>query len=419
MLFEFKLPDVGEGIHEAEILRWLVAEGEAVSEDQPIVEVQTDKAVVELPAPATGTIKQRRVAEGEVVRVGTVIVVIETDAAPGAGRAAAAAPTPAAATAPAATAPAAAAPARGKGRRALATPATRRLARELGVDLQQVPGSGEGGRVTDDDVRRFAAGATPPPAAAPPAAALAAGAPAPAAPGQFVTRGAERIPLRGIRKVIAANMVRAKSTAPHVANVDEADMSALIALRDELRAQFSEVKITYLPLIIKAVVAALKQFPTINASLDDAAQEIIIHKDYHIGMAAATEAGLMVPVVRHADQKSVLAIAQETQDLAQRARNRRLAPQELSGSTFTITNVGSIGSLFTTPVINHPEVAILGVHGIQERPVVRDGQIVIRPMVYLTLSFDHRVNDGDVAARFTRTVIRYLENPNLLLAEMI
>lgn len=445
MAFEFRLPDVGEGLHEAELLRWLVKEGDTVTEDQPIMEVQTDKAAVEITSPVSGRVVKLLGQPGDILKVHSVVVIFD-DGSPGAlptaeevasGAAAAApggeqpqasldVPAPAAPAAPAAAAavPAAPAPAAEPPRRALAAPATRRLARELGVDINQVPGTGPAGRVTSEDVRAFASGRAAPAQAQTAGAAGHAGAPpAPAQPAAAPAARAEgdqeRLPLRGIRKVIAERMVKSKYTAPHVTAVEEVDMTELLAFRAQAKelAARKGIKLSFMPFVIKAVVAALREFPYLNASIDDEAQEIVLHKRFHIGFALDTEAGLLVPVIKDADRKPVFTIAAEMNDLIARGREGKLAPDEMRGSTFTISNQGSIGGLFFTPVINHPEVAILGIGKTQERPVVRDGEIVIRQMAYLALSFDHRLIDGGMATRFLNRLAELLSDPTLLMME--
>ncbi len=419
MPFEFKLPDIGEGIHEGEIVKWLVKEGDVVREDQPLVEVMTDKATVEIPAPRAGKILKLNAKEGEVVKVGSVLVIIdevgEAKPEPKGEPVAAAAPQPkpepvtAAVAAPSPPSPAP---------RVLATPATRKLARELGVDISQIQGTGPGGRITDEDVRRAARTApSPPPAPAPQHPT------APAfAPGALGTdRREERIPLRGIRKRIAEHMHQSKTTAAHFTYVDEVDMTELIQLREQMKplAEQKGVKLTYLPFIVKASVAALKEMPLLNASLDEAQGEIVLKKYYNIGIATATEDGLMVPVIKDADRKSLLEIASEIERLARAAREGKIALQDLQGGTFTITSLGALGGLFATPIINYPEVAILGIHEIKKRPVVRENQIVMRDMMFVSLSFDHRLIDGDVGARFCKKIISYLEDPKLLFLELV
>ena len=449
MAIEFKLPDVGEGLHEAELLKWLVKEGDYVREDQPIMEVQTDKAAVEITSPTSAKIARLNGQVGEILHVGNVVVVFDDGkgatmpAQETAERAvAAAAPAQAAPRAEAGVVAAAATvipiTVPGGGQRALASPATRRRARELGIDINQVPGTGPAGRVTADDVKNFAAGKAqaPAPAAgaavaplapavalAPALAAPAALAPAPrvAAVANAVApvAGDERLPLKGIRKVIAERMVQSVYTAPHVTVVDEVDMTELSAFRDRAKelAAKKNLKLSFMPFIFKALTTALKEHPYLNAQIDDAKQEIVLRKQYHMGFALDTEAGLLVPVIRDVDKKSVFQIAAEMQDLIERGKAGKLQPDELKGSTFTVSNQGSVGGLFFTPVINYPEVAILGVGSTQERPVVRDGQVAIAPMMYLALSFDHRLIDGAPAARFVNRVKELLSNPTLLMME--
>ena len=434
MPFEFKLPDIGEGIHEGEIVKWLVKEGDFVREDQPMVEVMTDKATVEIPAPRAGKILKLHAQEGEVVKVGSVLVTIEevSEAKPEPKREAitVAAPQPkpepepvaagATATATAVTAPPPPPPSTvAPTQRVLATPATRKLARELGVDISQIQGTGPGGRVTDEDVRRFAAARTAPPSPTPAPAKPTAPAFAPSA--VVTDQREERIPLRGIRKRIVEHMHKSKTTAAHFTYVDEVDMTELIQLREQMKplAEQKGVKLTYLPFIVKASVAALKEMPLLNASLDEAKGEIVIKKYYNIGIATATEDGLIVPVIKDADRKSLLEIALEIERLAKAAREGKIALHDIQGGTFTITSLGASGGLFATPIINYPEVAILGIHEIKKRPVVRDDQIVIRDIMYVSLSFDHRLIDGDVGARFCKKIISYLENPKMLFLELV
>ncbi|HEY3363755.1 MAG TPA: dihydrolipoamide acetyltransferase family protein [Symbiobacteriaceae bacterium] len=440
MAIEFKLPDVGEGLHEAELLKWLVDEGDYVREDQPLMEVQTDKAAVEITSPVNAQVSQLMGAPGDILHVGNVVVVFgdgkagtvpgEKEAEAAVAVAAPAGTEPRAAAGVAVLAATEAAPATVPGGRALAAPATRKLARELGVDINRVAGSGPAGRVSAEDVRLAVGGtptAIPTPATAAPVF-TPAGDVIPAAPTQAqaaarapVVPGVaeERIPLRGIRKVIAERMVKSKHTAPHVTTVDEVDMTELSAFRESAKAMAAAkgVKLSFMPFIFKALTVALKEYPYFNAAIDDERQEIVLKRQYHMGMALDTEAGLLVPVIRDVDRKSVFAIAREMQDLIERGRAGKLQPDELRGSTFTVSNQGSIGGLFFTPVINHPEVAILGLGQTLDRPVARDGQVVIRAMAYLALSFDHRLVDGAVATRFLNRVKELLSNPTLLMME--
>ncbi|MCY0899418.1 MAG: dihydrolipoamide acetyltransferase family protein [Firmicutes bacterium] len=400
--YEWTLPDVGEGIHEAEIVKWHVAPGDRVAAEQPIVEIQTDKATVEIPSPVAGQVDALLAAEGAVVRVGTPVIrfAVET----GSGRttsAATEAPVPPRET------PLAAPPRS----RVLATPAVRRLARELGVDIHQIQGSGEHGRVLADDVRT---------AAARPAA-VADRPPSPEPRLQPADDGDVRVPLRGTRRTIAEHMVKAMYTAPHVTAMDEVEVSTLVAWREEMKAaaRSRDVHLTYLPFIIKAAIGALKRFPYLNASLDDERQEIVLKSRYHIGIAVDDEEGLVVPVIRDADKKSLWELAEIIQDLSRRAHEHRLTREELTGSTFTITNFGSFGGLYATPIINYPEVAILGSGRIQKKAiVVDDDRVVVKPVMSVTLTFDHRVVDGGTAGRFLNQVMRYLQSPLDLFMEM-
>lgn len=428
MAFEFRLPDIGEGVVEGEIVRWLVSPGDAVREDQPIVEVMTDKATVEISSPRAGKVLAAAGGPGDIVKVHSVILTLDTGAGEAvpepAPVAAAVAGTavppvrPAAAARPAA--PSAGAPTRPSGK-VLATPATRHLARELGVDIGRATGTGDGGRVTQDDVRALQAGgggtgALP----APPGRPAAPPAPPAARPLAPEPATEERIPIRGLRKRIYEAMVASKTTIPHFSYVDECDMSALVDLRSRWKpaAERRGVKLTYLPFFLKALVAAFRDFPELNAWCDDAAQELVVKKVFHIGVSTDTPSGLFVAVVRDCDRKSILEIARDLHDVVERVRQGKAGREDLTGSTFTVTSVGNFGGMFATPIINKPEVAILGLNRIHDRPVVRDGQIVVRPMMYLSPSFDHRVIDGAVGARFTNRLKALLESPDELFMEM-
>jgi len=370
MPIELKFPDVGEGIAEGEVVRWLVAEGAAVKEDDPLVEVLTDKANVEIPSPVSGTFLKILAAPGRVVKVGEPLALIEPAAGQGSPPKRAGAP----------------------GGSVLATPVVRKLAKDLGVALGDVPGSGPGGRVTEEDVRG------------------AAGPKAPAGtPGGATSE--DRIPFKGRRRMIARKMVAAKTRVPHALLVDEADVSGLLAERAKMReiGEREGVRITILPFIMKAVAGALLRHPALNAFLDEDREEIVRRKKVDLGMAVDAEDGLVVPVVRNADAKSVIELAREIDRLSAAAREGTVAPGDQTGGTFTISSVGSIGGLFSYPVINVPEAAILAAHKIVTRPVVRDGKIVPREMMYLSLSFDHRIVDGGEATRFLNEVVRRIE----------
>lgn len=435
MAFEFKLPDVGEGIAEGEIVSWLVKEGDAVTEDQPLVEVMTDKATVEITSPRTGTVLTLMGKEGDIVQVGAPLVVFgdagERAPATAATQSKAVPASKAKAETPSKPQPAPSSPTNGtaptqapvapKGR-VLATPATRRLAREKGVDISQIQGTGPHGRVSNEDVLRFAEGGAPVTAESTPAGAGANGGAVSPAPARIVVdESDERVPVRGVRKVIAQHMEQARDHVAAFTYVDEVDVTELVKLRNELKplAQAQGVKLTYLPFIIKAVIAGLRKHPYLNASLDEVAQEIIVKRHYNIGIATAAEQGLIVPVVMAADRRSMLGIAQEIVRLSEAARQGKASPDELKGSTFTITSLGQLGGLFATPVVNYPELAIMGVHEIKKRPVVVDDQIVVRQVMLISLTFDHRIIDGHVGAAFANEVKRLLENPKLLTIEAV
>ena len=445
MAFEFKLPDIGEGVVEGEVVKWLVQAGDAVEVDQPMVEVMTDKATVVIPCPVKGVVVETRGDEGDLVEVHSVICVIDTDGGAPAEAPTAAEPEPAPAPPPPPMP--APVPARASGAKVLAAPATRRLARELRVDLSAVAGTGPAGRVLEADVRAAAAGGRlsdtpppspsvaavpPPPVAAPrggaaaPAPAVAASAPAVSAPAparliSLPGEVEERIPVRGLRRRIWDKMAQSVSSAAHFTFVEECDCSALVEMRQRFNARRveGEAKLTYLPFIVKAVVAALRAFPTLNGHVDEDAPAFVQRRDYHIGIAVSSDRGLVVPVVRHADRRSIVELSAEVFRLAEAVRTNTIAPDDLGGSTFTITSLGKDGGIFATPIINHPEVAIMGVHKMQKTPVVDDrDEIVIRPMMNLSLSFDHRLIDGHVGAAFTYAVIRLLEDPDRLMMEM-
>lgn len=413
-MIEVKLPDIGEGIAEGEIVKWCVQPGDTVAADEPLLEVLTDKAAVEIPAPSAGVVHKLLFAEGDLVPVGQVIVQLNAPGSSPAPEAAA----PAASPAPVATAPAVAAsvqtPASDSpaGERPPATPAIRRAAREQGIDLQQVTGSGPYGRILQRDLTAAPA-ASPAPADSAPAPATA------RATTESSTANETRVPLRGIRRKIAEQMVKAKFTAPDFLYADEADLSELVAFRKAMAAELKAegIKLTYLPFIVKAVVSALKKYPSLNASLDEARQELVYKHDYHIGMATASPNGLFVPVIHHADRKSLIELAQEIDTLASAVREGKATPEMLRGGTFTITNIGAIGGLMSAPIINHPEVAIMGVNKIYQKPMVYNDEIAIRWACTLSLSFDHRVVDGSDGAYFTSHIIRLLQNPRRLLLE--
>jgi pyruvate dehydrogenase E2 component (dihydrolipoamide acetyltransferase) len=417
MAFEFHLPDIGEGVVEGEIVSWKVKVGDKVKLDQPIVEIMTDKATVEIPSPRAGTIAKINFKDGEICPVGKVLVVIDEEG--GTPAQAEPAKKPHAHTAPI---PQMASPVRATGTgaievvdvsndraRVLATPATRRLARQLGVEIGRVPATGKHGRVTTDDVKKFQqptrGGSTP--AYAP----------------MTIAKGGdeERIPLRGMRKRIAETMTRSVHTAAHFTYVEEIDMTELVLVRERAKSRAAErgVKLNYLPFIVKAVVSGLKKWPMLNASLDESTQEIVRKKYYNIGIAAQGPQGLAVSVVRDADKRSIFDLSKEIERLGEAVKAGTATREELTGSTFTISSLGKLGGVLATPIINFPEVAIVGVHKIEEKPAVRGGQIVIRHLMNLSISVDHRLADGWDGAMFLQDVKTLLEDPTTMFMEMV
>lgn len=414
-MIDVKLPDIGEGIAEGEIVKWSVQKGDTIAQDAPLLEVLTDKASVEIPAPITGVVQELLFAEGDLVPVGGVVARIQTESV--------AAEPPVQEPAKASATPQHTAPRDGESDRArtdiLATPSVRRLALEKGIDLHQVHGSGPYGRILREDIEHLAPAQVP--AALPQATPAAPRATErPVTPSDASSQAnEERIPLRGIRRKIADQMVKAKFTAPDFFYGDEADLTELVRFRQTLAADLKAegIKLTYLPFIIKAVISGLKAYPTLNASLDDEAQEIVFKKDYHIGFATDSPNGLFVPVIHHADRLNILELSQEIQRLAERVREGKASGAEMRGGTFTITNIGAIGGTMCSPIINHPEVGIMGVNKIYQKPMVHEGEIAIRWACNICLSFDHRVVDGADGARFSNHVIHLLQNPQRLLLE--
>lgn len=437
---EFRLPDVGEGLSEGEIVEWHVEPGSTVTRDQVLVDVETDKSIVELPSPVNGTVVRLGAAVGDVLEVGAVLVVLETDerspvssrgappapAAPApaapAASAAADAPEPAARPAPAPTAlpdpPSAVEEASGPRRRVLASPATRKLALELGIDLSSVAGSGDGGRVTKDDVLAHSQAPAAPaqgPAPTPVADSDGTGAAAPRTPAPELVD--EVVPLRGLRRQIAKSMTRSWTEVPHITEFREVDATGLVAARALLRPRMERdgVPFTYLPLLVKAVVATLRHHPKFNASVDMTAETISYHGRRNIGLATTTDAGLIVPVLKDADTRSLSDIARQIQLLADAARDRTVTTDQTSQGTFTITNFGTFGGWIATPIIRPPEAAIAGFGRIRDAVVAVDGQPVVRPTLPLSVSADHRLIDGNDMGSFLTMLIDYLTDPVLLL----
>lgn len=383
MSFDFVLPDLGEGITEGEIRRWLVKEGDAVNEHQAILEVETDKAVVEVPSPKKGYVQKIRKIEGETAKVGDALLTIvesleekkeEKKSFGVVGRLP-------------------------EAEDILATPAVRNLAKRLGVNIEKVKGTGPMERITEDDVVKASGGAKD------------------LTKDQFGS--IERVPIKGVRRSIAKNLLSSMRTAAFVTGMDDADVSALWRLREKEKkvALQKGIRLTFLPFFMKAVQHALAAHPMLNASVDEAGEEIIVKKYFNIGVAVDMPEGLMVPVVKDVDKKTILDLAKELQELSAKAKERKIKLEELKGSTFTISNFGSFGGTYATPIINYPDVAILGTGKISDRPWVKDGQIVIRKILSLSLTFDHRVIDGAEAAQFLNKIIQYLEDPDRIFIE--
>ena len=414
------MPQMGESIAEGTITKWMKKVGERVERDEPLFEISTDKVDAEIPSPAAGILTQILVKENETVAINTVVAVVD-------GEGSVAAPKPAEATAPSAEAPAPPAPSAnvvpapasqpaseetGDGEDVRTSPLVRRIARENNVDLSEVKGSGLGGRVSKKDIldyidqrRAGAPSATPQSTAAP--APVAQPSPAP----MVFTGATQIVPMTPMRQKIAEHMVMSKHTSAHVYTLVEVEMTRVVGTRERFKKEFEErngIKLTYTPFFVRACVEAIKELPIINSSLDGT--NIIYKRDVNIGIAVALENGLIVPVIKRADEKNFLGVARSVQDLADRARTKRLSVDDVQGGTFTITNPGSFGGLFGLPIINQPQVAILGVGAIEKRPVVRDDAIAIRHMVYLSVSYDHRVIDGAVAERFMGKIRTILEN---------
>ncbi|WP_438350923.1 dihydrolipoamide acetyltransferase family protein [Paenibacillus sp. FA6] len=429
--FEYRFPELGEGLHEGEIIKMHIKQGDVITDDDIVMEVQNDKAVVEVPSPVNGTVLEVLTKDGQVCRVGDVVAIIdavgdvphqeeapaeahstqEADVAKGSADTTS---TPA----PAADVAAPVAP----NKDILATPSVRKLAREQGIDISNVTGTGTNGKITKEDVESFKNGGQ---ATSVPVAASASAEAAPKASSTTSTTGntsleEERVPFKGIRKAIANAMVKSAYTAPHVTIMDEVDVTDLVDFRTRMKpiAEKKGIKVTYLPFIVKALVAASRQFPALNAMIDEESNEIVYKKYYNIGIATDTPTGLIVPVIKDADRKSVWMIAEAITDLAVRGRDGKLSASEMKGSTISISNIGSAGGMFFTPIINFPEVAILGVGRISDKPVIKNGEIVAAKVMALSLSFDHRIIDGATAQHFMNYIKSLLNNPESLVMEV-
>lgn len=423
MAFEFKLPDIGEGIHEGEIVKWFVKPGDEIQEDDVLCEVQNDKAVVEIPSPVEGTVKDIHFDEGAVATVGETIITIdaegyEGDSAP-ATEEADKTEEPAKEEAKTEEVKEEAKPA-AVNERIIAMPSVRKYARDNGVQIANVQGSGKGGRILREDIDAYLNGGQPQAEAQTDAVES----PQTTAASKPTQTTVSELPetrekMSGIRKSIANAMVNSKHKAPHVTLHDEIDVTDLVAHRKRFKpiAAEKDIKLTYLPYVVKALVSALKEFPILNASIDDETDEIIYKHYFNVGIAADTEKGLLVPVVKDADKKSIFAISKEINELAKKAQEGKLSPDEMKGASCTITNIGSAGGQWFTPVINYPEAAILGIGRIAEKPVVKDGEIVAAPVLALSLSFDHRIVDGATAQYALNQVKRLLNDPQLIMME--
>ena len=398
MAFKFKLPDVGEGMVEGEIVRWLVEQDEKVEEDQPIVEIMTDKATVEISSPRKGKILKRIGEEGAIIDVGSTLLVIE-ESAPSSTKKISTPKQTERSEYENQTSTLRRAEKQEKQMKVLATPAVRKIAREMKIDLTQVRGTGADGRITKEDLERFKKAAIQ---------------------SQLVGNrkpiGVRTLPYLGLRRKIGKQLQLCKQTAPHYTYVEEADVTNLVRLRAQLQedSQDSTLQLSYLPFIIRATVEGLKKYPLLNSTLDEENEVIILKDCYNIGFATSTPEGLFVPVIKNADGKDIFQLSRKVSDLSLAVREWKIKPKNLRGGTFTITSLGALGGVLATPIINPPEVGILGIHKISKQPVVRHNEIVIREMMNLSISLDHRVVDGAIAAAFLSDVIRMLENPKSL-----
>ncbi|SER00597.1 dihydrolipoamide acetyltransferase family protein [Piscibacillus halophilus] len=434
MAYEFKLPDIGEGIHEGEIAKWFVQKGEEVKEDDVLCEVQNDKAVVEIPSPVEGTVLEVLVDEGETAVVGDVIIKIDAEGYESENgedsdqeeeskeeeskqekQDEQKEESPKTDSSESETDEA-------DDKRVIAMPSVRKYARDNDVDIRKVQGSGKNGRILKEDIDQYLDGGQPQEQAQEADATEATEAKEQESAKQTVPAGdypETREKISGIRKAIAKAMVKSKHTAPHVTLMDEVDVTELVNHRKKFKeiAAEQDIKLTYLPYVVKALVSTLKKYPVLNTSFDDDTEEIIQKHYYNIGIAADTDKGLLVPVVKDADRKSIFEISGEVNELATKARDGKLSSEEMKGASCSITNIGSAGGQWFTPVINHPEVAILGIGRIGEKPVVRDGEVVVAPVLAISLSFDHRMIDGATAQHAMNHVKRLLNDPQLIMME--
>ncbi|MEF3328671.1 dihydrolipoamide acetyltransferase family protein [Oceanobacillus oncorhynchi] len=422
MAFNFKLPDIGEGIHEGELVKWFVKEGDEVKEDDVLCEIQNDKSVVEIPSQVDGTVTKIHVAEGEVAVVGDTLISFDaegyddeeeedtkSDDASSESKEQKAEENADQASEDNAS--------ESDDKRVIAMPSVRKFARENDVNIKDVQGSGKNGRITKEDVESFLSGDQPETSSESAEPATSEDTQSAAAPqGQYPET---REKMTAMRKAIAKSMVNSKSKAPHVTLMDEVDVTELVAHRKKFKAVAAEqeIKLTYMPYVVKALVSASKKFPILNSYIDDATDEIVEKHYYNVGIAADTDRGLLVPVVKDADKKSIFQISDEINELAVKARDGKLKPDEMKGASNTISNIGSAGGQWFTPVLNYPEAAILGIGRIAEKPVVRDGEIVVAPVLAVSLSFDHRIVDGATAQNALNQIKRLLNDPQLIMME--
>ncbi len=433
--YELRLPELGEGVTEGELIKWLVKPGDVVKADQSVAEIMTDKATVEVPTSKGGTVKELRFKSGDVVKVENVLLTLASDSKTtlvAVTTSAVQKSTPPLQQQPERTMAASALGGQSASTsfyppvmdsKVLATPSTRRLARELQLDINTVAGTGLAGRVTRDDILKQLDSVSISTKSNGPATTGMNGAVSFPKPGYAsnMANAEERVPLKGIRKKIAENLQMAKHIIPHFTLMDEVDVTELVAFRESMKeaAEKAGTKITYLPLVMKALIATIREFPQFNASIDDHAQEIVYKKYFNLGFAADTPNGLVVPIVKAADQKSILEISKEILDLSKRARDNKLKLEEMKGATITITNIGSVGGTYATPIINHPEVAILGMYKIQDRlELTSQGAVVSRKYMNFTITADHRLIDGAVAARFLKSFLSRIQKPSLLMLDM-
>ncbi|TCP30524.1 pyruvate dehydrogenase E2 component (dihydrolipoamide acetyltransferase) [Scopulibacillus darangshiensis] len=427
MAYNFKMPDIGEGIHEGEIVKWFIKAGDEVKEDDVLAEVQNDKAVVEIPSPVDGKVLEVKVDEGATVEVGTTIVTFDAE-----GEDDSEAEEEDKNEAPVSDekkeeskedkpeAKVNEDEEEVSEKRVIAMPSVRKYAREKGVNISKVTGSGDNGRVLKDDIEKYLSGDQETPEQEGTHEKAEAKTEEKAAQSETVQVGQEtREKIRGMRKAISKAMVNSKHTAPHVTLMDEVDVTKTVAHRKAFKAEAADqgVKLTYLPYVVKALVSTLKDYPVLNASIDDENEEIVYKHYYNIGIATDTDNGLLVPVIKDADRKSMYQMANEISGYAEKARDGKLSGDDMKGGSCTITNIGSAGGQWFTPVINHPEVAILGIGRIAEKAVVHDGEVVVAPVLALSLSFDHRLIDGATAQNALNKIKRLLNDPQRLIME--